>query len=880
MADTKHSVLHIDDDPQVTRIVNRQLSLRGYEVTSLNDPSLVVDYLLENECRVVISDIDMPGINGIELLQQIKRQDGGVQVIMLTGLVTMTSVLRSLRLGAEACLFKPLTKVDPLDQALQDSFRKLDRWWNTLEELSQRRTGISVTTAESNELLEDFADEALDSLQGLPERLADFRSDPSDSDAINAVFRSVHSIKGNAGFFGFGTIKSFAHTLENTLDRMRQGEIAPTEPLERCLIDSLDQLSELLGATLDGSLPQELPPQASELLERIAELSVESSKGSDPIDALLEQVELLAAEAELSESNELAGWGMRLQQVVAAYRNEDDSLGGSGDETGVLSLEELHEATWVFGDDDLTSEVSAVLGLFSSFEAKQFNNEVAEAFLSATARLSTWAREHKFDGIGSAVLETRTNFETIHNSPLDIDDLLLSVIWDGLAPTLAELRKHSDSAKQDSSPLAAEETQQVEEHAQPTAQAEKKETTPAKSRLVRVKEERIDEFLDHVSSLFITCELFKDLNSRMTSDLHGDAFVDEMRQITQTFIAQSRNLQKGVVSLRMLPVSGLFAKFPRMARSLASQLGKQINVHVIGEETECDKALVEDLDAPLTHMIRNVVDHGIDTPEQRRARGVDETGNLWLKAEKTRTHFCIVVQDDGRGINTQKVKQKAVEQGLITQAQSDAMPHEDACQLIFGAGLSTAETISDVSGRGVGMDVVRAIVAEHNGEVYVESQLGQGTTIHIDIPIREAVLVVDGLMLRHAGQSFVVPFEYILEISELDRHELRTVQGTTVATIRGSNYHAVSLSEVLDLPGAAFATRDSMAAVLVDSKFGAICLLADEVSGHRQVVVNGLRDILPGTEKIAGVAQLGAGRMALVLGVPEIVRHCRSLVGA
>lgn len=139
MADTKHSVLHIDDDPQVTRIVNRQLSLRGYEVTSLNDPSLVVDYLLENECRVVISDIDMPGINGIELLQQIKRQDGGVQVIMLTGLVTMTSVLRSLRLGAEACLFKPLTKVDPLDQALQDSFRKLDRWWNTLEELSQRR---------------------------------------------------------------------------------------------------------------------------------------------------------------------------------------------------------------------------------------------------------------------------------------------------------------------------------------------------------------------------------------------------------------------------------------------------------------------------------------------------------------------------------------------------------------------------------------------------------------------------------------------------------------------------------------------------------------------------------------------------------------------
>lgn len=739
-----------------------------------------------------------------------------------------------------------------------------------------------MTTAESNELLEDFADEALDSLQGLPERLAEFRNDPSDSDAINAVFRSVHSIKGNAGFFGFSTIKSFAHSLENTLDRMRQGDIAPSEPLERCLIDSFDQLSEFLGSTLSGTLPDEIPSHASELLDRIAELSVEASKSNEPIDILLDQVEQLAAEAELSESEDVASWGMRLQQILATYRNDEDGLSGIGKDAAMPNLNELSTASWVVGQEDITADVTATLAPFSSFESGQFNDEVAEAFLAATARLTTWNREHEFEGIASAINEARTNFETIHNSPLDIDEMLLSVIWEGIAPALAELWGHTGHVREEAATSAEAEAgdKELAEKSQPAAPAEKKEAAQTKSRLVRVKEERIDEFLDHVSSLFITCELFKDLNSRMTSELHGDVFVDEMRQITQSFIAQSRDLQKGVVSLRMLPVSGLFAKFPRMARSLASQLGKQINVHVIGEETECDKALVEDLDAPLTHMIRNVVDHGIDTPEQRRARGVDETGNLWLKADKTRTHFCIAVQDDGRGIDTQRVKQKAVEQGLYTQAQVDAMTHEEACQLIFGAGLSTAETISDVSGRGVGMDVVRAIVAEHNGEVYVESQPGQGTTIHIDIPIREAVLVVDGLMLRHAGQSFVVPFEHILEISELGFDQLKTVQGTTVASIRGANYHAVSLSEVLDLPGRLFEAGGSMAAVLVDSKFGAICLLADEVSGHRQVVVNGLRDILPGTEKIAGVAQLGAGRMALVLGIPEIVRNCRSLVGA
>ncbi len=742
---------------------------------------------------------------------------------------------------------------------------------------------MTDNSTESRELLEDFADEALDSLQGLPERLSEFRNDSSDAESINAVFRAVHSIKGNAGFFGFNTIKSFAHSLENTLDRMRQGEVAPTEPLERCLIDGIDQLSGLIGVTLDGSLPDEIPAQSSDLLDRIAELCTEGAQGNEPLDVLLEHVDHLLEDAEHSESVEVAEWAVRLQQALSEYRLEvdgDPQSDTGGDE--LPSVADMQAGPWIFDGEDVEPIISATLSLFTAFESKQFSDQNAEDFLAATASLSTWSREHQFEETAAAVDESRSNFETIHNSPLDIDDMLLSVIWDGLAPALANLKSHTDATKSEADKPAEAAPADGEEAAKtPQAnQANKKEAGQGKARLVRVKEERIDEFLDHVSSLFITCELFKDLHSRMNNALQGNGFVDEMRQITQSFIAQSRDLQKGVVALRLLPISGLFAKFPRMARSLGGELGKQIDVHVIGGETECDKTLVEDLDAPLTHMIRNVVDHGIDTPEDRRERGVDETGNLWLRAEKTRSHIRISVQDDGRGIDTKRVKEKSVENGVLTQAQADAMSHDEACQLIFGAGLSTAETISDVSGRGVGMDVVRATVAEHDGEVYVESQPGQGTTVRIDIPIREAVLVVDGLMLQHDGQNFVVPFEHILEISEVERDQIKTVQGTEVAEVRGATYHAVSLSEVLDLPTSLFDAGDSMAAVLVDSKFGSICLLADRVRGHRQVVVNGLRDILPGTEKIAGVAQLGAGRMALVLGIPEIVRHCKSVVGA
>jgi len=738
---------------------------------------------------------------------------------------------------------------------------------------------VTDTAAESRELLEDFADEALDSLQGLPEHLSNFRDNPDNAEAINAVFRAVHSIKGNAGFFGFSTIKTFAHSLENTLDRMRQGEIAPSEALERCLVEGIDQLSDLIGATLDGTLPEELSSQATDLLDRVAELCAEGSQGDDPFNILLGEVEEFATEAEMSESSDVAEWGNWLREILDTFRQQADGDSLPDGEGTPPSVEEMSKGPWQFGDDDLEPIISPILLLFTSFEANQFNDRIADDFLTATASLSRWARDHQLNQIASGLDDSQVNFETIHNSPLDIDDMLLSIVWDGLAPMLLELRGHADHAKSESGPTTTTEAGKAAPTQQPK-QSNKKESGQNKSRLVRVKEERIDEFLENVAALFITCELFKDLQSRMNSAMEGDGLVDEMRQITQSFIAQSRDLQKGVVALRMLPISGLFAKFPRMARSLGSQLGKQINVHVIGEETECDKSLVEDLDAPLTHMIRNVVDHGIDTPEQRRERGVDEIGNLWLKAEKNRTHFRIAVQDDGRGINTECVKQKAVENGIISQSKSDSMSHNEACQLIFGAGLSTAETVSDVSGRGVGMDVVRTIVAEHNGEVHVESQPGQGTTVYIDIPIREAVLVVDGLMLRHDDQNFVVPFEHILEISEVARDDLKTVQGTTVANVRGATYHAVSLSEILDLPTSLFDASETMAAVLVDSKFGSICLLADQVCAHRQVVVNGLRDILPGTEKIAGVAQLGAGRMALVLGIPEIVRHCKTVVGA
>ena len=482
------------------------------------------------------------------------------------------------------------------------------------------------------------------------------------------------------------------------------------------------------------------------------------------------------------------------------------------------------------------------------------------------------------------------DFQMIFDSPMDLDENLLSVIWDQLCPGLRGIRRDAASTGHGAGKHGAGKT---EKNATPNASAattDKDSATAAekpaektaangnnaaKARFVRVREERLDEFLEHVSRLFITSELFKDVHVRMADSGQLGPLVDELRQINNALKVESAALQLGVVSLRRVSVSGLFAKFPRMARTLASKLGKKIAVRVCGEETEIDKTLAEDLDAPLTHLIRNVVDHAIETPEQRRGRGVDETGSLWLTAEESKNHVRITVRDDGRGMDPVWLRNKAVEKGAVSQAEAETISDAEALRLIFHPGFSTAEKVSDISGRGVGMDVVRTTLAEYNGEVHVDSEVGVGTTLRLEIPIRQATLVIDGLMVGEGSQEYVVPFEYIQEISDINIDDFSTAHGRPVVTVRQGTYDAITLSDVLGLENAMLEApmeKTKRAAALLSCRQGTFCLLVDRIIGHRQVVVTGLNNVVSGAEKTAGVAQLGGGRLALVLNVPEIIK--------
>ncbi len=731
---------------------------------------------------------------------------------------------------------------------------------------------MNAPTESTPELIADFVDEATDSLRGLPEQLKAFGKHPEIADPIDAVFRAVHSIKGCAGFLGLGAIKTFAHSLENTMDEVRKGKVALNNELQRLLIDGFDVLDDQLQSTADGQVLSEPRPQDAELLQEIERLATICRVEIDREDALWQDLAKLADDLSVVSSSDSDDWSSRIRTLIQEHQPEDGATDTEADieanteaESAVpVDAASFHGGSYLCANEDVSPRVEQLLKPFLAMDRGEFDEAVGLELLEAAESFAVWAIEKQQPQLAEGLQAAAADFRSLRDSPLDIDPMLLSIVWDRLLPLLSPLRISQDTPPES-----------VTQADKPAPQGNVAETGAAKkkARMVRIKEERVDDFLNDVARLFITCELFKDLQSRMSDSGKLSSLVEEMRQINHAFVAQSTALQTSVVALRRVSAATLFAKFPRMARSLATELGKQIEVHLSGEEVEIDKTLVDDLDSPLTHMIRNVVDHAIETPQERRQRGVSETGNLYLKAELTRTHAVITVRDDGRGIDPNILRNKIVEKKIMTRAQADALSDQQAIELVFNAGFSTAKVVSDISGRGVGMDVVRSTLREHNGDVLVESTVGEGTTFRLEIPIREAVLVIDGLVLRQADETFIVPFEHVLEITELQTGDLKPVHGSRVAVIRGTTHDAVSLSKILGLEKDRSHEPGNISGVLVGGKLGKMCLLVDEVIGHRQIVVNGINDILPGTDKIAGVAQLGGGRLALVLSVERIIEQ-------
>jgi two-component system chemotaxis sensor kinase CheA len=469
---------------------------------------------------------------------------------------------------------------------------------------------MSVLETDLNELLAEFAEESLTALRQVPASLKQYRSAPDNLEPINAVFRAIHSIKGNAGFFGLGALTSFAHGLEGSLDEIRTRRIPLSDNLESALVLALDELDAMLADLSSEQGEGELTTSRQELLERVRRATHQPGDNDAPLV-------------------------VRLSELA-------DEMSNSGLPQGVKWSRRI------------------------------------EAWLAQTDR-------------------NPSDHQTTERTPDQ------PRITSGKAPT--------ESA------------------------SKAKSTDVLKQRIVRVKEEQIETIHELASDLFATTERLDELYLRLAESGAPPALVDEIRRANQAFTIQSLALHRNIAAFRHVPASSMFSKFARLARQLAEQLGKQVEVQIRGDETEIPKGLIEPLDASLTHIVRNMMDHGIETPEQRLAKGASPRGTLRFEARQRGNELRISVGDDGRGIDPARLRETAVVRGVVRAEDAAAMADEEAIQLIFHPGFSTARQLSNISGRGVGMDVVRTSMREHGGDVLVESRVGQGTTFHLVIPL-------------------------------------------------------------------------------------------------------------------------------------------------
>jgi two-component system, chemotaxis family, sensor kinase CheA len=587
-------------------------------------------------------------------------------------------------------------------------------------------------------LLAEFIDESSDMLASTDALFMELEARPDDLDIVQAIFRPVHSIKGNSAFFGFGKIKVLAHEAETLLDKIRKRSLTVTPALISVLLKATDGLKAMLERA------------------RCGEPEVDDDQA---FNALVTEVRAAATSERPSDAAVIAGAIDRIGRVRKRLRSSDPDLKAELDEVSGM-LEGLapvppkkHGQT--AGEPPSARALRELLA--TPIESKASEQTVA-ATGAALAELSALAATEE---ARAAVAEMTDTFDTFMAS-VGFDNLLREL----LAEKLGSLSKPGSWQTPPPGDTPAERPAQAAKD--PGAHVEQIKT-------MRVSEAHIDTFLSYVGELLVVGDMFNHLQGRLASGHSDNGLVSQFRRINETFAALSQNLQRSIMSIRKVPVGVLLKRAPRLVRDVAAKSGKEILVVTEGEEVEADKSLVDLLDAPLTHMARNAADHGIEPPDEREAAGKPRQGTVWLRAEETDTSILLTVRDDGKGIDREALREKAVGMGLVKPGQP--LTEDEVIRLLFSSGVSTAKSITDVSGRGVGMDVVRRMVEDANGQIRITSEPGKGSVFSIQLPKSVTTQIMDGFLVETGENCYVLPMDRIRETMKVARNDLLSVKG-------------------------------------------------------------------------------------------------------
>lgn len=693
-----------------------------------------------------------------------------------------------------------------------------------------------------------FFEECAEGLVVAEEGLSAMAAGDVSADVIAGVFRAVHSIKGGSGAFGHVALQAFSHRFENLLDEVRAGRIEPTSSITQVMLNAFDILSDHVAAAQSGGTP----PADAAMLEQL--------------DALLrgEVFEAAPAQIEVAEPTPTVEADEFGFVPVAAAVEEFDPFGF---EPVTVSLDDFGapaEPSWRvrFGPSRAAMENGGE-PLLAIRELEGLGGSIVDIDLSALPPLremdpeesySIWTIELPGDVTEGAI---RDCFDFVPPDSLieitrDESEALVPAVEVAIIAPVAEVVPVPVAAP--STPIAA--AQPAAAAASPAGEARHVE---APGQTIRVDLSKLDQLLNLVGELVIRGSILAD---RLSPADHERVELPELSRLT-------RQIQDNVMSLRAQPIRQAFSRVPRMLRDLSAETGKKVILDTHGETTEVDKGVLEKIGDPLTHMIRNAVDHGIESPEERIAAGKPAEGTIRLSAEQKGARIIVRVSDDGRGINRAKVREKAVEKGIIS---ADAqLSDEEIDGLICAPGFSTADTISNISGRGVGMDVVRSNVEALGGRVEISSVPGEGTTFTMALPLTLAIL--DGMIVRLENQRFVLPLANVVETVRPEPGQVKATSPTSeVVELRGTYLPMKRGSELFGLGANDHRDPEESIVIIVETEAGGhVGLMVDTIDDRREVVIKSLEDNLHPIRGLGGATILGDGSIALILDIDALI---------
>ena len=686
-----------------------------------------------------------------------------------------------------------------------------------------------------SQYLEIFIDESSEHLQCLSDCIMTLEKEPDNKDTINEVFRAAHSLKGMAGTMGFKRMQHLTHDMENVFQEVRSDKIsvdsAMIDLLFKCL-DALDQYLENVKATSDEGT------EDNEII--IKDLNDFIAKANGAV--VQTKVEAPATPVEKAA---VAANAVKIQ-LTDAEKDEVANAKADG--------KKVYAVTVYINKDCLLKAARAFL-VFRAVES------LGEVFANHPS--SHDIEDEKFDLDFSFCVATTEELDKVIAAAKDvseIDDVVGEEITE-VEAAKEEVTEVAEVEETATTPEPVQEQAQPQTKAAPAAQAAapKKQTPakPASNRTIRVDIEKLDALMNQVSELLIAKNSLVSVSASETGNVGNQGF----RETVESLERITTNLHESVMKVRMVPIESVVNKFPRMIRDLARTLDKKMELYMTGEDTELDRTVVDQIGDPLQHLLRNSADHGLETAEVRKERGKPETGTIFLNAYQEGNNVIIQVGDDGNGIDVEAVKAKAVERGVITQEQADMMTQKEAVNLLFMPSFSMAKQITDISGRGVGLDVVKSNIEALGGDVEVKTKLGEGSTFTVRLPLTLAI--IQALLVKIREEQYAIALGSITSIEDIPVKDIKYVEAKEVIHLRDTVIPLVRLDRILDIEEKE--DPENLTVVIVRKGDQQAGLVVDDLIGQQEIVIKSLGKYINGNKLISGATILGDGEVALII---------------